>query len=81
MRAVRALDSAASAGSHRCPALPACSSPPPPPRETFFAAVGCAPHDEAAMAAMHAFCAAFGGLLREVHAFLEAEGLDDPAKV
>lgn len=37
--------------------------------------------DEAAMGAMAAFCSGFGGLLAEVQAFLEANGLDDPAKV
>ncbi|PSC73205.1 pleckstrin homology domain-containing family A member 8-like [Micractinium conductrix] len=52
-----------------------------PSREDFFAKVGAAPNDEAAMAAMHAFCTEFGAVLAEVQAFLAANDLDDPAKV
>lgn len=37
--------------------------------------------DEGAMAAMHAFCTAFSGVLAEIQQFLADNGLDDPAKV
>ncbi len=60
---------------------PAPAPVPRPRREDFFAKVGMAPGDEAAMAQMHGFCQAFGALLGEVQAFLAANGLDDPAKV
>jgi hypothetical protein len=43
--------------------------------------VGIAAGDAAALEEMHAFCAAFGGLLAEVQQFLAANDLDDPAKV
>jgi Ca2+:H+ antiporter len=52
-----------------------------PSRDDFFNKVGVAPGDEGAMAAMHAFCMAFSGVLAEIQTFLAANGLDDPAKV
>lgn len=52
-----------------------------PSRQTFFERLECDPSDPAVLADMSGFCAAFGALLDEVHAFLDASGLDDPAKV
>ena len=58
-----------------------------PSRETFFANVGPVAgggdgdSGGAVFAAMRQFCDEFGELLAEVQAFLEANKLDDPAKV
>ena len=67
------------------PALPHVPLLPRPPcdrREAFFEKVGASsPDDGAVLAGMATFCAEFGALLGEVHAFLDQNGLDDPTKV
>lgn len=67
---------------------PACTKPAATPstahpfrRDDFFSKVGVAPGDDGAMAAMHAYCTAFSGVLAEIQQFLADNGLDDPAKV
>jgi hypothetical protein len=52
-----------------------------PTRDAFLARVAGGRHSRAAGDAMAEYVAKFGALLGEVHALLDARGLDDPAKV